>query len=577
MDDDENIWIKLPKKVLDPKHKWRFDKKRFNGEIELGTCPDILTGTDIEELLAGYENYFGKKKVKYWRMQNCNSTEVTSHRRSTPMTNQQDLSNATVNLNSATVRRRLDLLNPPDEHEATDENEILDLPLPPPPPLTEFDKKTCININNLPEYERLKILNVMQNNEVYKAMKLPTLAICVRNEFRKCKGKEKMQQESDEYIPPEHEEQSENETVKTPKKRTKKVEKTKLNIGPTTRSRANILVEKDESEKDVRNSVPAEPAPECAIQLPRNEGIGIMAAYLLLRDNQKKNAGNGSASGSGTAKGKAVAENDLPDIENEVVDEAAAPKRRRGRTRMDKVHTRSVDKRVVIHMNKEFQPISDNDKVVSELNNFLGTLRRCVPLTYKSWTHVPRTLKQTLWNYVKQRYIILDELEKYCLLSINESWKGQKCRIKKNHYLAYETDEERLEHRPEDIPLEDFKLLLMYWGDEKVQELAKANSEHRKLYTDTHTAGPKTFAQIKNKLPVPSVEAVFLKTRKRKPGRKYKTDTAVMNYRLEKIEKAMAAPGGSSGIDELISDGDLCATISTDNEYGTPMTGGPSS
>ncbi|KAK1378070.1 hypothetical protein POM88_024814 [Heracleum sosnowskyi] len=169
--------------------------------------------------------------------------------------------------------------------------------------------------------------------------------------------------------------------------------------------------------------------------------------------------------------------------------------------------------------------------------------------------------------------------------------------------------------------------------------------------------------QILN-IPVPSVEAVFLKTRKRKPGRKYKTYTAVMNYRLEKIEKAMAAPGGSSGIDELISDGkshgpswligrhaesakvstttaprstyvqeltaqikqnlvdemeakvnkkvqqevdekvnqkvqqnltwvlkklgeanpdmkidlgDLCATISTDNENGTPMTGGPSS
>ncbi|KAK1357160.1 hypothetical protein POM88_050416 [Heracleum sosnowskyi] len=266
-----------------------------------------------------------KQQVKNPQVRNSNviknSTEVTSHRRSTPMTNQQDLSNATVNLNSATVRRRLDLLNPPDEHEATDENEILDLPLPPPPPLTEFDKKTCININNLPEYERLKMLNVMQNNEVYKAMKLPTLAIGVRNEFRKCKGKEKIQQESEEYIPPEHEEQSENETVKTPKKRTKKVEKTKLNIGPTTRSRANILVEKDASEKDVGNSVPAEPAPECAIQLPRNEGIGTMAAYLLLRDNQKKNAGNGSASGSGTAKGKAVAENDLPDIENEVVDE----------------------------------------------------------------------------------------------------------------------------------------------------------------------------------------------------------------------------------------------------------------
>ena len=52
------------RKFLDVDHKWRFDKKRFNGEIELGTCPDPLTGTEIMELLAGFENRFGKNNVK---------------------------------------------------------------------------------------------------------------------------------------------------------------------------------------------------------------------------------------------------------------------------------------------------------------------------------------------------------------------------------------------------------------------------------------------------------------------------------------------------------------------------------
>ena len=35
--------------------------------------------------------------------------------------------------------------------------------------------------------------------------------------------------------------------------------------------------------------------------------------------------------------------------------------------------------------------------------------------------------------------------------------------------MAYETDEERLENRPDEIPLADFQVLLMYWGDEKIQ------------------------------------------------------------------------------------------------------------
>ncbi|KAK1386249.1 hypothetical protein POM88_023984 [Heracleum sosnowskyi] len=63
-----------------------------------------------------------------------------------------------------------------------------------------------------------------------------------------------------------------------------------------------------------------------------------------------------------------------------------------------------------------------------------------------------------------------------------------------------EADEERLEHRPRNIPLQDFKILLKYWGDEDVQAIAKRNTEARSQVTDTHTAGPVSFAQICNKL-----------------------------------------------------------------------------
>ena len=55
------------------------------------------------------------------------------------------------------------------------------------------------------------------------------------------------------------------------------------------------------------------------------------------------------------------------------------------------------------------------------------------------------------------------------LKSINSAWKGYKSRTKTAHYTAYATDEERLENRPEEIPLEEFKLLLQYWGDEDIK------------------------------------------------------------------------------------------------------------
>lgn len=49
------------RRFLDPSHKWRFDKKRFNGQIEMRQPPEPLTGTDIEQLLVGFENQFGEK------------------------------------------------------------------------------------------------------------------------------------------------------------------------------------------------------------------------------------------------------------------------------------------------------------------------------------------------------------------------------------------------------------------------------------------------------------------------------------------------------------------------------------
>ena len=69
---------------------------------------------------------------------------------------------------------------------------------------------------------------------------------------------------------------------------------------------------------------------------------------------------------------------------------------------MDRVHTRNPDKRVVLQMNERFQAISEDDKISSELSNFLGTLaKRCVSFTYVSWRDVPESLKKTMWNYVK--------------------------------------------------------------------------------------------------------------------------------------------------------------------------------
>ena len=62
-----------------------------------------------------------------------------------------------------------------------------------------------------------------------------------------------------------------------------------------------------------------------------------------------------------------------------------------------------------------------------------------------------------------------DELEYWVIETIHSSWKMYKSRIKAGHFVAYENDEMRSANRPDDIPLETFKMLLAYWNDESVQ------------------------------------------------------------------------------------------------------------
>ncbi|XP_065853519.1 uncharacterized protein [Euphorbia lathyris] len=52
------------RKFFDSNHKWRVDKRRFNGDIEVGNMPTELSGMDIVELLHEFKNVFGKQKKK---------------------------------------------------------------------------------------------------------------------------------------------------------------------------------------------------------------------------------------------------------------------------------------------------------------------------------------------------------------------------------------------------------------------------------------------------------------------------------------------------------------------------------
>ncbi|KAK1363568.1 hypothetical protein POM88_039129 [Heracleum sosnowskyi] len=160
---------------------------------------------------------------------------------------------------------------------------------------------------------------------------------------------------------------------------------------------------------------------------------------------------------------------------------------------MDRVHTRA--KKPEIRLSENGKPISDDDDhLISEFSNFLGTVvRDFVSLTCRSWTEVPE--KNILWQFVKDKYIIEEEGYDYAMTTMCDQFRAHKATIKKDHYIKYPTNVKRLQNRPRNIPLSDFKIFLNYWADENVQERSRKNTEARSKITETHTAGPRSFTQ----------------------------------------------------------------------------------
>lgn len=73
---------------------------------------------------------------------------------------------------------------------------------------------------------------------------------------------------------------------------------------------------------------------------------------------------------------------------------------------MTKVHARSGDEKVFIMLNELGQPVSDNQKILTELSNFVGTVARDnVSLTFVNWRLVPELLKKQMWDYTLVYFI----------------------------------------------------------------------------------------------------------------------------------------------------------------------------
>ncbi|PWA92171.1 transposase, Ptta/En/Spm [Artemisia annua] len=171
-----------------------------------------------------------------------------------------------------------------------------------------------------------------------------------------------------------------------------------------------------------------------------------------------------------------------------------------------------------------------------------GTIARSAshaPLTYKSWPKVPN--KEMMWKYVQEKYIVPEDAKSWVLMTIGACWRGYKCRIKKKHFYKFKDMQTRWKNRPKSIPQNDFSQLLTLWSKKDVMKRCLAARNLRLSQKNMHTAGPKSFARIREEMieedpnkEEPSLTGMFERTRQRKEGNVY-ADT--YDDTANKIEK----------------------------------------
>ncbi|KAK9114128.1 hypothetical protein Syun_020925 [Stephania yunnanensis] len=142
---------------------------------------------------------------------------------------------------------------------------------------------------------------------------------------------------------------------------------------------------------------------------------------------------------------------------------------------------------------------ANKDKFMSQL----GIIARNglkVPLTYKSWSEVPSKVLNSLWREVQENTNAPLEYCANCLKSIGKLWRNWKHLVKANHYLAHETDEERLSYVPPRVIDDQWKTLVKYWGSEQAKNITNRNKANRELQGLPHRTGRKGFSDVRFKM-----------------------------------------------------------------------------
>ncbi|XP_043700332.1 uncharacterized protein LOC122651062 [Telopea speciosissima] len=181
------------------------------------------------------------------------------------------------------------------------------------------------------------------------------------------------------------------------------------------------------------------------------------------------------------------------------MDSDSAPRmiRRRGRARGLKIESLPPGQKVQVSVNEYGQPSSEE---TAQLMTWIGLLARdtsLLPCNYPDWRKMPKEYKENAWNKIIEKFSIDDDSKKWAFCKLNDRWRDFKRDLKRNIYDRYTVHQDRVLNRDERVPMEQWLDLLRMWDSESCKAMCRRNKINRSKLRMKHTAGKRSFAQIR--------------------------------------------------------------------------------
>ncbi|KAM5549797.1 hypothetical protein ABKV19_000955 [Rosa sericea] len=125
-------------------------------------------------------------------------------------------------------------------------------------------------------------------------------------------------------------------------------------------------------------------------------------------------------------------------------------------------------------------------------------VRQNAPLQVKHWSGINRDDIATMVRLVREKFKLGNEPHVNEAIEANMKRRYSTWRYNLHKaFLQYESAEEALENRPQNVGEDDWDFLINWWHDDEWLELSGKNKKNRDKLTITHCAGTKAFSRIR--------------------------------------------------------------------------------